>query len=147
MTDLLKLLPQLLRQAGDQEEAREQLVFAGWYAAVGGQLSKVTAPLRLERKTIIVAVPDSTWRAQLKRMSGHILFKLNSLLGSPVITSIDLVVKPDAIHNEPPPLEISFIAPERQALALRDSADKIPDPDIRATFLRAAGKCLDRRAK
>jgi len=147
MTDILKLLPQLLRQAGDLEEAREHLVFAGWAAAAGAQLAKTTAPVRLERKTLIVAVPDATWKAQLKRMSGQLLFKLNSLLGAPTVTLIEFVVKPDAIPEQPAPLEITFTAPDSQALPLRDSASRIPDPEIRDAFLRAAGKCLDRRAK
>jgi hypothetical protein len=148
MNDLLKLLPQLLRQAGEQEEAREQLIFAGWVAAAGSNLSRVTAPVRLERKTLIVAVSDATWKSQLKRMSGHVLFKLNSLLGAPVVTSIEFIINPAAIRQEPqPPREITFTAPDRQALALRDSAERIPDQDMREAFLRAAGKCLERRAK
>jgi len=148
MTDLFKLLPQLLRQAGDSEEAREQAVFAAWTAAVGSQVRRMTAPLRLERKTLLVAVTDSTWRAQLHRMRGQALFKLNSLLGSPIVTSIEFVINPDVITEQPDlPHEINFVAPELQALPLHKDADRIPDPEIRAAFLRAAGKCLERRAK
>jgi hypothetical protein len=42
---------------------------------------------------------------------------------------------------------VKFIAPEQQALPLREQADRIADPEIRATYLRAAGKCLERRAR
>ena len=148
MTDLLKLLPRLLRHAGDSEEARQQAVFAAWVAVVGSQVRKVTAPIRLERKTLMVAVTDATWRAQLRRMSGQALFKLNSLLGAPVVTTIDFVVNPDVIlQQQDIPQEVVFEAPEMQALPLREDADQIPDPEIRDLFLRAAGKCLDRRAK
>jgi predicted nucleic acid-binding Zn ribbon protein len=148
MRDLLRLLPQLLRHAGDSEEAREQAVFAAWVAAVGSQVRKVTAPIRLERKTLIVAVPDTTWRVQLRRISGQALFKLNSLLGAPVVTTIEFVVNPDVIPEQADVIhEVTFNAPEMQALPLRSDADKIPDPEIRDVFLRAAGKCLERRAK
>lgn len=148
LTHLMNLLPQLLRHAGDSQEAREQAVFAAWTAAIGSPVRKVTAPVRLERKTLIVAVMDSTWRAQLARMRGQALFKVNSLLGSPVITNIEFVINPDLIPPilESPP-EIEFVAPDLQALELRESAEQIPDTEVRAAFLRAAGKCLDRRAR
>jgi predicted nucleic acid-binding Zn ribbon protein len=146
LTDLLMIVPQMLRHAADSDEAREQAVFAAWLVAVGGPIRKVTAPVRLERKTLIVAVPDSTWRTQLNSMRGQALFKLNSLLGAPLVTSIEYVVNPDLISNEPePPQEIKFKAPEQQTLSLREQADKIGDSNIRETFLRAAGKCLERR--
>jgi len=148
MTDLLMLLPQMLRHAGDSEEARAQAVFAAWLIAVGGPIRKVSTPVRLERKTLLVAVPDATWRTQLMSMHGQIIFKLNSLLGAPLVTTIELVVNPDLIEAEPEPSrEITFTAPEKQALPLLGPADRIPDPEIRATFLRAAGKCLERRTK
>jgi hypothetical protein len=148
MTNLLRLLPQLLRHAGDSDEAREQAVFAAWAASVGRQVRKATTPIRLERKTLIVAVADETWRAQMRRISGQALFRLNSLLGAPTVTTIDYIINPDLIiHEEDAPQEITFIAPDKQTLPLRKDADQIPDPEIRKAFLRAAGKCLERRAK
>ena len=148
MIDLLKLLPLLLRQAGDSDEAREQAVFAAWAAAAGVQIRRATAPIRLERKTLMVAVPDATWRTQLQKFSGQALFKLNSLLGSPAVTGIEFVINPEIIreHAVPAP-QVKFVAPDQQAMPLRESADRISDPEIRAIFLRAAGKCLERRAR
>ncbi len=148
LTDLLTLLPQMLRHAADSDEAREQAVFAAWFVAVGGPIRKVTAPIRLERKPLIVAVPDPTRRKQLMSMRGQALFKLNSLLGTPLVTAIEYVINPNLIVREPEvPREVKFIAPEKQARPLRGQADRIADPEIRATFLRAAGKCLERRTK
>ena len=148
LTDLLKLLPQMLRHVADSDEAREQAVFAAWSAAIGSQVRKVTAPIRLERKTLIVAVSDANWRAQLNSFRGQALFKLNSLLGAPTVTAIEFVINPDLIaRQDDPPLQITFTAPDQQALPLKADAERIPDPRIRDTFLRAAGKCLERRAK
>jgi len=148
LTDLLMLVPQMLRNAADSDEGREQAVFAAWLVAVGGPIRKVTAPVRLERKTLIVAVPDSTWRTQLASMRGQALFKLNSLLGAPLVTSIEFIVNPDLISFDPEaPQEITFSALEKQTLSLREQADQIGDTSIRETFLRAAGKCLERRTK
>lgn len=148
LTDLLMLVPQMLRQAADSDEVREQAVFAAWLVAVGGPIRKVTAPIRLERKTLIVAVPDATWRTQLIRMHGQALFKLNSLLGAPLVTTIEFVVNSSLIISEPEaPHEVQFTAPEKMALPLREQAERIPDQQIREAFLRAAGKCLERTTK
>lgn len=148
LTNVLKLVPQMLRRASDSDETREQAVFAAWLVAVGGPIRKVTAPIRLERKTLIVAVPDRNWRDQLKSMQGQVLFKLNSLLGAPLITRIEYVVNPELIIREDEaPHEVTFTAPEKQAAGLREDADQIPDPEIREAFLRAAGKCLERTSK
>lgn len=148
LTNLLNLLPQMLRQIGDSAEARQQAVFAAWTAAVGSQVRKITLPLRLERKTLIVAVPDQTWRAQLERIKGQALFRLNSLLGAPIITNIDFVINPQSLDdNQPATREFHFVAPEKAAMPLRDDAERIGNPELRDAFLRAAGKCLERRAK
>jgi predicted nucleic acid-binding Zn ribbon protein len=147
LTDQLLLVPQMLLRASDSDEAREQAVFAAWVIVVGSPVRKVTVPVRLERKTLIVAVPDTTWRTQLKSMSGQILFKLNSVLGSPVVTTIEYVVNPNLISSEDEPSrEIAFTAPEKQVAELQEQAERIPDPEIRRAFLNAAGKCLERRA-
>jgi Dna[CI] antecedent, DciA len=148
LTELLALLPRMIRQSGDSDEAREQAAFAAWVVAAGSHVRRVTRPLRLERKTLIVAVPDLTWRTQLSQMRGPFLFKLNSLLGNPLVASLEFVVNPSVIVNELQlPQPVQFIAPEQEALPLREQADRIEDPEIRAVYLRAAGKCLERRAR
>lgn len=147
MKDLTKLLPIMLRRAAESEEVREHAVFAAWIGAVGTQLRRVSTPIKLERKTLIIAVKNPTWSAQLARMKGHLLFKLNSLLGAPIVTSLEFVVNPDMIKEIPEetPRQIEFIAPEAHAQLLQDSAKPIVNPELRNTFLRAASKCLDRR--
>jgi hypothetical protein len=146
--ELTKILPKLLLNVGDNEEAREQAVCAAWVAASGTGVSKVTAPVRLEKKTLIIAVSDDTWRTQLRAISGQLVFKINAVLGSPTIARLDLIVNPGAVraaHQSPP--KVSFVAPDKQALPLHDPAANIPLPALRDVFLRAAGKCLDRRAR
>jgi hypothetical protein len=148
MRQLLTIIPRLLSRTEDSVEAREQSVFAAWLVAVGPSIRRVSAPVKLERKTLIVAVTDATWRAQLRSMRGELLFKLNSLLGSPILTSIDFIVNPKLIQPlvEAPALH-KFIAPDKQAEPLREAAAAISDDEVRDVFLRAAGKCLERRAR
>ena len=148
LTEFFALLPRMIRQSGDSDEAREQAAFAAWVVSAGAHVRRITRPIKLERKTLIVAVMDATWRTQLSKMRGPFLFKLNSLLGNPVVTSLEFVVNPNVIRDDvQPPQTVHFIAPEEQALPLREQADRIPDPEIRAAYLRAAGKCLERRAR
>ena len=91
---------------------------------------------------------DATWRDQLRSLSGQALFRLNSLLGVPTVTMIEFVINRKLVlqtHTESDP--IKFEAPDRQSAPLQDVASRIPIEDVRTAFLRAAGKCLDRRAK
>lgn len=146
MTELLKLLPLIIRKAGDSEEAREQAVFAAWFVSVGPQIRQISRPIKLEKKTLIIAVLSANWRTQLHKMREPLIFKLNSILGTPTLRTIEFVINPDKISEaQSQPQEISFIAPEKHQFQLRDKADAIPNSELRDAFLRAAGKCLDRR--
>jgi predicted nucleic acid-binding Zn ribbon protein len=145
---LAKLLPRLLLQAGDSQESREQSVFAAWSVTVGFQVQRATAPIRLEAKTLVVAVVDSNWRTQLAGMRGQIIFKINSIVGANLVSRIQFVINEElvrCVHKMP--AEVKFVAPDEQALPLGEKAENIEDPELRALFLRAAGKCLDRRAR
>lgn len=147
MQEALKLLPRLLRAAADSEEARQQAAAAAWAVAAGPQLRKVTAVVRLERKHLIVATPSPAWKSELERMSGQLLFQLNSLLRMPLITSIEFVVNEKTVrssHLSPP--KVNFSDLEAEEARLMPLAQAIPDPAVRSAFLRAAAKCLDRRS-
>ncbi len=147
MTNLMSFLPILLRKV-DSPEARQQAVFTAWAVCVGKHLRESTSPVKLEGKTLIIAVRDSTWKNQLSRMTGQVLFRLNSLIETSLVTRIEFVINPNLVdqsRREAP--SIRFKSPEKQAGPLRESAGLIPDPEMRDAFLRAAGKCLDRRAK
>jgi hypothetical protein len=148
MEGLTKLLPQVLRGVADCPEAREQCVFAAWVSVVGRNVSRVTAPLALNQKRLLVAVLDDAWRVQLKRISGQIAFKINAILGTAEVRAIDLAVNEKKVHAaHPAPARIAFSALYDYAGPLREKAELIPDPALRAAFLRVAGKCLERSAE
>jgi hypothetical protein len=148
LTQLQTLVARLFRRSEGSEEAREQSVLALWLVSVGTHIRRVTAPVKLERKTLIVAVIDATWRAQLKKMSGELLFRVNSLFGAPAVTSIEFVVNPRLIPQAGERSDyFEFLAPEQQAEPLREVASEISNVEVRDAFLRAAGKCLERRAR
>jgi hypothetical protein len=140
MQDILKLLPNLLRLAQNNEEVCERAAFAAWRVTVGEAIARVTLPLRLARKTLVIAVMDETWKKQLGEMSSQILFRINTILGAAMVTWIEYQIDPEAVKASNPPRpsppEI-LIDPE-----LLESAAQIKDPELRALYLKAAGKYL-----
>jgi hypothetical protein len=147
MNELLNYIPLVLRQAGDSEEARQNVVLAAWTVLAGKEIRQISMALRVERKTLIIAVKNGLWQKQLRAMSGEILFRLNSLLGAPAITTLEFVVNPDMIGANPksPTEDVNFVAPEKYAARLEEEAAAIQNKELRELFLRAASRCLDRR--
>lgn len=152
MDDLIRALPKILRAAGETEEVAEAAAMVAWRRAAGEALRGQAVPFRLYRKTLIVAVPDTTWRKQLEAISGQLLFRLNSLLGQAMVTFIEFRIDPatiDAARSALRP-EIDRLEQERRALEratgqVQEAAAAIHDEDLRRRFLLAAGSCIDRR--
>lgn len=147
MESLLRLLPMMIRLSGDNEDVREQAVFAAWRVAAGKGIANACVPFRLYRKQLIIAVLDQTWKKQLEKLAGEYLFRINSLLGAPMVTFIEFRV--DRAHvlqsrgHDAKPFE--FHHTEELTDELKASAEQIKDPELRAQFLRAAAKSLERK--
>jgi hypothetical protein len=146
MNSLGRLLPSLVRSADDSPDARECAAFTAWNGAVGAGVRRASAPVRLEGRFLIVAVVDQTWKTQLQRLADQLIFKVNSLLGAPVVTRIVFRVDPSAVsaYNWRDDRPFSTGDPAACARALSAEAAAIPDPELREAFLRAASKCLAR---
>jgi hypothetical protein len=154
MDDLLRVLPKFLRAAGETEEILEAAAMIAWKRVAGEGLRGQAVPFRLYRKTLIVAVADTTWQKQLEKVSGQLLFRLNSLLGQAVVTYIEFRIDPATVRVERAKWtsEIDREAQERRALEnasgqIRDAAEAITDEQLRRRFLLAAGSCIDRQEK
>ena len=89
MESLLKLLPMMVRLSGNNEDVREQAVFAAWRVAAGKGVAGGCAPFRLYDKQLIVAVLDHAWKKQLESLASEYLYRVNSLLGAQMITFIE----------------------------------------------------------
>lgn len=155
MDDLIHTLPKLLRAAGEMEEVAEAAAIVAWRRVAGEALRGQAVPFRLYRKTLIVAVPDTTWQKQLENMSGQLLFRLNSLLGQAVVTFIEFRIDPRTVQKERAGLaQATEDREEQERRALRKAsgellaaASAIQDQDLRRRFLLAAGSCIDRRER
>jgi hypothetical protein len=112
-------------------------------------------PFRLYRKTLVVAVADTTWQKQLEAMSGQLLFRINSILGQAVVTYIEFRVDPATVRAEREtltPQQTTTAEQEQRALSsatgeVKVAAEAIHDEDLRRRFLLAAGSCIDRRER
>ncbi len=153
MEDLFQALPKLLRAAGESEEILEAASFAAWRRVAGEALRGCAVPFRLYRKTLVISVPDTTWRRQLEQVSPQLVFRLNSLLGQAVVTYVEFRVDPETVREERVRLrntEYEKLTQEEAALGraaeLGAAAEAIHDDELRRRFLLAAGSCMNRRS-
>ena len=139
MNQLIKSLPGVLRAAGDSTEVAEAAAIAAWKHAAGEGLKEHAVPLRLENRTLTIAVADGIWQKQLHSMRGQLLFRVNSILGKPLVGALDFVVDPKLAK---PPVEQAAQQEElldnEVPLELWSAANAIHDKELRKKFLKTA---------
>jgi len=138
MNQLIKSLPGVLRAAGDSTEVAEAAAIAAWKHAAGNGLKEHAVPSKLEDRTLTIAVADAIWQKQLHAMRGQLLFRVNSILGKPLVGALDFVI--DSKLAKPP---VEQRAPEEPLdnevpLELWSAASAIQDKELRKKFLKTA---------
>ncbi|HXF06052.1 MAG TPA: DUF721 domain-containing protein [Blastocatellia bacterium] len=145
MEEILDLLPTILRQIGYQEAVCEKAVCAAWNRIVGDVVSANAVPFRLYEGRLIVLTSDATWKKQLEAISPEILYKMNRLLGADIVKFIEYRIDPyytrGQRHQE---LEIRFRRLDEIIRDLEPLVRDLADAELRAAFLRAASKCIER---
>src|SRR6201988_2407325 len=139
MNQLIKSLPGVLRAAGDSAEVAEAAAIAAWKHAAGDGLKEHAVPLKLENRTLIIAVADAIWQKQLHSMRGQLLFRVNSILGKPLVSALDFVIDPKLAKPpvEQPARREEFLDNE-VPLELWSAASAIQDKKLRKKFLTTA---------
>jgi hypothetical protein len=153
MNELFRALPALLKEFSDHAEVREAIIFGAWRKIAGEMLRGQAAPVRLDKRRLTVAVESEMWKNHLADLSGQMIFKLNSTLGSAEVTFIEFVVDKKAVEAENrkfgrPQIdeaESARIAAGEITPGLRESAGAIQNEELRERFLMAAGRCLARK--
>jgi hypothetical protein len=153
MNELFRVLPTLLKEFEDNHDVREAVIFAAWRKIAGEMLREQAVPVELDKNRLVVAVGTKMWKDHLEDLSGQMIFKLNSALGSAEVTFIEFRVDEKAVEAEVDRHRTSKIDPEESARIargeitpkLRDSARSIKDENMRERFLLAAGRCLARK--
>lgn len=155
MEELFRALPALLKEFEDNQDVREAVIFAAWRKIAGDALRDRAVPHRLFKKHLVIAVMSDTWKKHLEHLSGQMIFKLNSVLGSAVVTYIEFRVDEKVVLEDRAKHRKSIVSDENikeNAMnevtpQLRHSADAIKDDNLRYQFLLAAGSCLVRKKK
>ena len=147
MNQLIKSLPAILRAAGDSEEVAEAAAIAAWKHAAGDGLKGHAVPVKLENRTLTVSVADAIWQKQLHSMRGQLLFRVNTLLGQPIVGAIEFLIDPrlaaaQAEQEKPADEQLDNEVP----LELWSAANAIHDKELRKNFLKTASLSLKRRA-
>ena len=149
MDSLIKALPAILKAAGSAPEVAEAACIAAWRHAVGAALSDhaVAVQLQANNQTLVVVVADNIWKRQLEQMRGQLLFRLNSVLGQPLLKSIELRVDPKTLlkargskagtRKSSEPGDYRF-----QRVVIGRGRDE--DAQLRRAFLGAAASCVSR---
>ena len=146
MDSLLKTLPAILGAAGDSTEVVEAACIAAWKHAAGEGLRGNAVALRLNERTLVIAVADTAWQKQMQSLSGQLLFRLNSILGQPLVTFLEFREDPHAIAKARHDLGTADhnTAPTAIPTELVSAAAGIQDEDLRRAFLGAASSCIKR---
>lgn len=135
-----------MKAAGGSTEVAQAACFVAWKQIAGEALSGNAVPLRLDDRTLVIAVADATWQKQMQSLSGQLLFRLNSLLGQPVVTYLEFCEDPRTVTQARLTLTSSEKSRELAPVPaeLVSAAAGIHDKDLRRAFLGAASSCIRR---
>ena len=97
MEALIKALPAVLRASGNAPEVAEAAAIEAWKHCAGAGLKDRAVPLGLEERTLRVAVADLIWQKQMNAMRGQMIYKINTLLGQPVVGAIEFIIDPEKL--------------------------------------------------
>ena len=95
MEGLIKSLPAVLRASGNAPEVAEAAAIAAWKHVAGEGLRDHAVALGLQDRTLKIAVADPIWQKQLHSMRGQMLYRVNSLLGQPIVGALQFIVDPN----------------------------------------------------
>jgi hypothetical protein len=142
MIDVSRLLPKLVR-ANPELAAK-----LAWTRAAGEGLRHNAVAVRLEEKTLVVAVADALWKKQLESMASELLFRIKNVLGAGTVNQIAFRISPgDIVRPRSSERAEQNIEPRESVLPteLLFAAGSIADEELRARFLRAANNLIARR--
>ena len=147
MEDLIKSLSSVVRAAGISPEVTEAAAIAAWKYVAGAGMRPHAIATKLEEGTLVVDVRDTIWQTQLTLMRGQLLFRVNSALGQPLVSKIELRVNPKALPVEKTNKRDDDILDNEVPIDLWSAASEIQDKQLRQKFLKAATGMLRRKGK
>jgi hypothetical protein len=144
MENFIKALPAVISAAGGSEDVIEAACLGAWKHAVGEALSVRAIAERFTGHTLVVAVEDKIWQRQLEQMRDQFLFRLNNVLGRPLVKVLEFRIAPEKFASKPSLADDSTNSPRPIPIELVSAAANIEDPGLRKAFLGAAVSCVNR---
>ncbi len=146
MNQFIKSLSTVLHASGNAPEVAEAAAFAAWKYAAGDGLKDHAVPVKLEERTLTIAVADAIWQRQLHSMRGELMFRVNTLLGQSVVGAIDFVIDSKHFAQASEDVEPDEEPLDNEVpLELWSAANAIHDQELRRTFLKTATRSLRRK--
>lgn len=119
-----------------------------WSEIVGPELAAKCHPARVQRGVLWVAAPDASWAYQFQFMRSEILQCLRTVLGPSDIQDVRFkagaLPEAEPVHAPEPVAEQLTVAPDDP---LARAAEAIPDPAMRALFVRSLAKQRQNRQR
>ena len=145
MNQLIKSLPQVLRASGNSAEVAEAAAIAAWKHAAGDGLKEHAVALKLENRTLTVAVADPIWQKQLNAMRGQLLYRVNTILGQSLVSAFNFVIDRERVKPRVKQPEQEEPLDNEVPLELWAAANTIHDKELRKNFLKTALLSLKRK--
>jgi len=146
MNQLIKSLPQVLRASGNAAEVAEAAAIAAWKHAAGDGLKEHAVALKLENRTLTVAVADPIWQKQLNAMRGQLLYRVNTILGQSLVSAFNFVIDRERVKPRvEQPKHDEELRDNEVPLELWSAANTIHDKELRKNFLKTALLSLKRK--
>ena len=147
MRAILQTLPGLIDDLRGPE-VREAIVFAIWPTVIGEQLRDISAPVRVEDKTLFVAVTDAEWKREFRQHARNIVYRLNAGLKSSIVERLEFVIDPIAVQGSRAKTvkrDLELVSANPMSKNVSAAASTISDPVLRDNFLKAVAACVARR--
>lgn len=88
------LLDKILRSNTQYaQKARQYVLWDRWDEIAGEQIAKHARPLKMQDKTLIVAVKNSSWLQELTMMKPQLILNIRSALNHQLIRDIRFVLE------------------------------------------------------
>jgi hypothetical protein len=142
VNDLSSLLPGFLRQLHFSEELTGELVRELWKSVVGETLAQNARPLRMRGSTLVLTVSSEAWKKELFSLRFEILKRLERLLGTSIVSGLELRVDPWMTAVSTPVAEPS---PSQPAEPTGLELDSISDPQLSRSLAAAAASYFGRK--
>jgi hypothetical protein len=147
MEDLIKTLPKVLGLGNASDEVSEAAVFAAWRYVAGSGIRQHAEPVKLEDGLLVIAVRDNVWQQQLSIMNTQMIYRVNSLLGKPLVKRIELRIDTKSLPSITSyRVETGDVQSHEVPIDLWAAAREIQDKQLRQKFLKAAIGMLRRKS-